>query len=87
MFKKILALMIFTVTICLSSQSFVYAENSASNTKVSDAVELIRQGNYNGAINVLTEAVELNPSDAVAYNLRGLAYFKLQNWEPMKKSL
>ena len=75
MLKKILALMIFTVTICISSQNFVCAENSESNAKVSEAVQLIRQGNYDSAINVLN-AIKLNPNDANAYNNRGVTYYK-----------
>ena len=49
--------------------------------KVDKAMELYVEGNYNGAIKLYSEAIELNPNDYKAHNGRGEAYQKLEKYK------
>ena len=51
-----------------------------SNQKVSDAWKLYYKGDYDGAIKFFSEAIELNPNNALAYYGRAYAYYDLKNY-------
>ena len=51
-----------------------------SNQKVSEAWQRYYQKDYNGAIRLHTEAIELNPDNALAYYGRAYAYSDLKNY-------
>ena len=46
-----------------------------ANQKVEEANRLWERGDYNGAIKLCNEAIELNPNNEWAYSRRGTAYF------------
>jgi tetratricopeptide (TPR) repeat protein len=46
-----------------------------------DGVNKYDAGNYEGAIEDLNQAIELNPQSALAYNRRGDAYYRLGDYE------
>ena len=58
------------------------AENKVflSNQQLSEAGKLYYNGDLNGAISNCTRAIELNPSNAVAYSIRGAIYYRLNDF-------
>ena len=52
-----------------------------SNQKVEEALEFFDRGDYNGAINLCNEAINLNSDNANAYFGRGTAYAELNQYE------
>lgn len=52
-----------------------------SNQKVEEAWKFYGRGDYNGAIKLHTEAIELNPDNALAYYGRAYAYDDLKNYQ------
>lgn len=52
-----------------------------SNQKVDEGWKLYNKGDYNGAVKLHSEAVELNPNNALAYYGRGTAYNGLKQYE------
>lgn len=52
-----------------------------SNQKVVEAWKLYDKGDYNGAIKLHSEAIELNPNNALAYYGRAYAYDELKDYQ------
>ena len=52
-----------------------------SNQKVVEAWKLYDKGDYNGAIKLHSEAIELNPNNALAYYGRAYAYDDLEDYQ------
>ena len=55
--------------------------HSASNLKKLAATKAYVKGNFEQAINLLTEAIELNPENHVLYSNRAAAYMAITDWE------
>lgn len=51
-----------------------------SNQQLTEAGKLYYQGNLNGAANYCTRAIELNSNNATAYSIRGVIYYKLNDF-------
>ena len=51
-----------------------------SNQQLSEAGKLYYQGNLSGAANYCTRAIELNSNNATAYSIRGVIYYKLNDF-------
>ena len=47
-----------------------------------EGVKKARRGDYQGAIEDFTQALRLNPQDAIAFNNRGLAYANQGDYQP-----
>lgn len=56
-------------------------KNFLSNQKVDEAWKLHGKGDFNGAIQLHTEAIDLNPNNALAYHGRGTAYDESRQYE------
>lgn len=52
-----------------------------SNQKVAEGWNIYYTGDFNGAIKIFSEAVELNPENALAYYGRAYAYDDLKNYQ------
>ena len=52
-----------------------------SNQKVEEAFKLYNKYDSSGYINLLNEAIQLNPNNDIAYNNRGVAYAELGRYE------
>lgn len=50
-----------------------------SNQQLADAGKLYFEGDLNGAIARCTQAIGLNPANALAYSIRGAVYYRLNN--------
>ena len=48
--------------------------------KLEKAVNFIKEGNYQDAIKLCNEAIQINPNYMEAYAYRGAAYYKLKNY-------
>ena len=53
-----------------------------ANQKYEEGLKLYYEGNFNGAIKLYSEALEINPNYFEAYTNRGNAYGKLRQYEP-----
>lgn len=51
-----------------------------SNQKLAEVGKLYYQGDLNGAAQLCTRAIELNPENASAYSIRGAIYYRLNNF-------
>ena len=51
-----------------------------SNSQLEEAGKLYYAGDLNGAINLCTRAIELNPSSSAAYSIRGVINYRLNNF-------
>lgn len=65
-------------TLCFSGIMFPVSDLNASGW-MEKGVELVMQGKYNEAIQAFDQAIQLDPTDAVAYNNRGAAYGQIGN--------
>jgi tetratricopeptide (TPR) repeat protein len=74
--KKIL-LCILSV-LCFFSIAFSVTDVKASGW-LEKGVELVVKGKYNEAIHAFNQAIQIDPTDAVAYNNRGAAYGQMGN--------
>ena len=48
---------------------------------IDQGVNLIKKGQYNEAIVSLDQAIQIDPNYALAYNYRGLAYFRTKSFD------
>ena len=48
---------------------------------IDQGVNLIKKGQYNEAIVSLDQAIQIDPDYALAYNYRGLAYFRTKSFD------
>ena len=64
--------------LCFSELAFSVIDLKAS-VWIETGVELVVQGKYDEAINAFNQAIQLDPTDAVAYNNRGAAYGQMGN--------
>ena len=64
--------------LCFFGITFSVSELNASGW-IEKGVELVVQGKYNEAILAFNHAIQLDPTDAVAYNNRGAAYGQMGN--------
>jgi tetratricopeptide (TPR) repeat protein len=48
---------------------------------IQDAVESLKRGEYNNTIEYSDKAIKINPSFALAYNIKGQALFNLKNYQ------
>lgn len=51
-----------------------------SNQLLIDASKLYYNGDLNGVLSLCTQAVELNPSNSIAYSIRGAVYYRLNDF-------
>lgn len=51
-----------------------------SNQKLAEVGKLYYQGDLNGAAQLCTRAIELNPENASAYSIRGAIYYRLNDF-------
>ena len=51
-----------------------------ANQKLAEVGKLYYNGDYSGAINLCSKAIELNSSSATAYLIRGAIYYRLNNF-------
>lgn len=51
-----------------------------SNQQLAETGRFYYAGNFNGAITLCTKAIEFNPSNAMAYSIRGAVYYKLRDF-------
>lgn len=63
--------------LCFFGITFSATDLKASSW-IEKGVELVIQGKYNEAIQAFNQAIQLDPTDAVAYNNRGVAYGELE---------
>jgi tetratricopeptide (TPR) repeat protein len=68
------------LALCLFDIAFSVSDLNASNW-LEKGVELVVQGKYNEAIHAFNQAIQFDPTDAVAYNNRGVAYGELGYYE------
>ncbi|WP_375505176.1 tetratricopeptide repeat protein [uncultured Nostoc sp.] len=54
---------------------------NAQQTLYQEGVNKYEAGNYEGAVEDLNQAIELDPKNALAYNRRGDAYYRLGDYE------
>lgn len=66
------------LALCLFDIAFSVSDLNASNW-LEKGVELVVQGKYNEAIHAFNQAIQFDPTDAVAYNNRGAAYGQMGN--------
>ena len=70
------------------AQSFATEEDKfLSNQKVEAAWELESNDDFNGALELLDEAVKLNPNNALAYFTRGTVYVSQENFDAAIRDL
>ena len=51
-----------------------------SNQELAEAGKFYYNGDFNGARNLCTKAIELNPDNATAYSIRGAIYYRLNDF-------
>lgn len=51
-----------------------------SNQLLTEAGKLYYNGDFNGVLSLCTQAIELNPDNAIAYSIRGAIYYRLNNF-------
>ena len=54
---------------------------SQSEKEFNKGVDFAKKGDYQTAISCYTEAIRLNPKDADAYSIRGIAYQNLEKYD------
>jgi tetratricopeptide (TPR) repeat protein len=60
---------------------FLFSQNQNISNFKSEALQLISEGRYGEAIDVLNKYVSANPNSADGFNLRGICYEKRGNYE------
>ena len=60
---------------------FLFSQNPNISNFKSEALQLISEGRYGEAIDVLNKYVSANPNSADGFNLRGICYEKRGNYE------
>ena len=51
-----------------------------SNQLLTEASKLYYNGDLNGVLSLCTQAIELNPNNAIAYSIRGAVYYRLNDF-------
>jgi tetratricopeptide (TPR) repeat protein len=84
--KKLL-LVIMAIAGCMAigvAAWFLQSSKSANNAQqklYQDGVNKYDSGNYEGAVEDFNQAIQLDPQNALAYNKRGDAYYRLGDYE------
>jgi uncharacterized protein HemY len=64
-----------------SGAGYAAGSNYASNTDLEPIIELIEQGDYESAINMLHDELDVDPDNPDIMTLLGFSYRKTQNYE------
>lgn len=64
----------------ISSQFAAEDKIFLSNQKLAEAGKFYYNGDFNGARNLCTKAIEFNPDNATAYSIRGTIYYRLNDF-------
>ena len=64
----------------ISAQFNSEDKNFLSNQKLEEAMKLYYAKDFNGTFSLCTQAIELNPSNAIAYSIRGVIFYWQQDF-------
>ena len=73
--------MLMSALLAFSTGGYAAGGNYSSDADLKPIVELIEQGDYESAINMLHDELDLDPDNADIMSLLGFSYRKTQNFE------
>jgi len=81
LFSKSYPAFLITLLLAFSSAGYAAGGNYSSDVDLKPIVELIEQGDYESAINMLHDELDVDPDNADIMTLLGFSYRKTQNYE------
>ncbi len=81
MSRRTIAIAAALSVLALGSPLITANANPLARQYFDQGLEKYEAGNYQGAIDDYTKAIEINPQNAIAYNNRGIARFKLGDYQ------